>query len=67
MCENNKNQKLSYIEKTGSAMRISQKISALEKSTASRKEIVVPKSDRHIAQQIINNKDLSESIKIKSI
>jgi|GEM_PF-4299690 len=65
MCENNK--KLSYIEKTGSAMRISQKISELEKSTAPQKEIVVPKSDRYIAKQIIDNKDLSGSIKIKSI
>ena len=59
--------KISYIEKTGSAMRIDQTIIALENSGASLKEIIVPKKDEHIAKQIINNKNLTGKISIKSI
>ncbi|MHB8278350.1 MAG: hypothetical protein ACYDIA_11955 [Candidatus Humimicrobiaceae bacterium] len=63
----NKNSKISFIEKTGSALRISQTISALESSNAAHKEIVVPKEDAYIARQIINNKNLNGKIDIKSI
>ena len=59
--------KISYIEKTGSAMRIDQTITALESSNAPYKEIVVPKKDKHIARQIINNKNLGDKISIKLI
>jgi len=64
---NDKNSKISFIEKTGSAMRISQTISALESSSATYKEIVVPKEDVHIAEQILNNKNLNGKIDIKAI
>jgi hypothetical protein len=63
----NKNSKISFIEKTGSAMRISQTISALESSSAAHKEIVVPKGDVHIVEQVLNNKNLNGKIDIKSI
>jgi len=59
--------KVSYIEKTGSAMRIEQTISALESSSVRYKEIVVPKKDEHIVRQIINNKKLGNKISVKSI
>lgn len=59
--------KISYIEKTGSAAKIGQKISALEKSNAVKKEIVVPADDRYIAKKIINNRKLSDSIVVKTV
>lgn len=59
--------KVSYIEKTGSAMRIDQTITALECSSAIHKEIVVPKKDKYIARQIISNKNLGDKISIKLI
>ena len=62
-----KNSKISFIEKTGSALRISQTISALESSSAAHKEIVVPKEDVYIAIKIFNNKNLNGKIDIKSI
>jgi len=58
MCQDKNTSKVSYIEKTGSAMRIDQTITALECSSAIHKEIVVPKKDKHIARQIIRNKNL---------
>ena len=64
---NNKNSKISFVEKTGSAMRINQTISALESSSAAHKEIVVPKGDVYIAEQILNNKNLNGKINIKAI
>lgn len=63
----NKNSKISFIEKTGSAMRINQTISALESSSAAHKEIVVPKGDVHIAEKILDNKNLNGKIDIKAI
>ena len=67
MCQNKNASKISYVEKTGSAMRIDQTITALECSSASYKEIVVPKRDEHIARQIISNKNLDGKISIESI
>ena len=67
MCQEKNESKISYVEKTGSAMRIDQTIIALENSGASLKEIIVPKKDEHIAKQIINNKNLNGKISIKSI
>jgi hypothetical protein len=64
MCQE---KKVSYTEKTGSAMRIDHTIIALESSNASIKEIIVPKKDEHIARQIINNRNLSGKINIKSL
>ncbi|MHB1274571.1 MAG: hypothetical protein ACYCXQ_03630 [Candidatus Humimicrobiaceae bacterium] len=61
------NSKISFIEKTGSAMRINQTIIALESSSAAHKEIIVPKGDVHIAEQILNNKNLNGKISIKAI
>ena len=59
--------KVSYIEKTGSAMRIDQTITALECSSVPYKEIVVPKRDEHIARRIISNRNLDNKISIKLI
>ena len=67
MCQEKSVHKLSYIEKTGSAMRIDQTITALSISSAPYKEIVVPKEDEHIARQIIDNRKLGDKIRIKSI
>jgi hypothetical protein len=67
MCQEKNVNKLSYIEKTGSAMRIGQTITALSKSNAPYKEIVVPKEDEHIAREIIKNRKLGDKIRIKSI
>ena len=67
MCQDENVSKISYVEKTGSAMRIEQTISALESSSVRYKEIVVPKGDEHIARQIIRNKNLVDKISIKSI
>lgn len=67
MCQSKNESKISYIEKTGSAMRIDQTITALKSSSAIYKEIVVPKKDEHIAKQIINNKKLGDKIRVKLI
>lgn len=56
----------SYIEKSGSAFRITQTIEALESSSAANKTIIVPKKDVRIIKQILLNKNLNGSIKIKS-
>ena len=67
MCQDENVSKISYVEKTGSAMRIDQTITALECSSVPYKEIVVPKRDEHIARKIISNKNLGDKISIKSI
>jgi len=67
MCQDENVSKISYVEKTGSAMRIDQTITALECSGAIHKEIVVPKKDEHIARQIISNRNLDNKISIKLI
>lgn len=67
MCQSKNESKISYVEKTGSAMRIEQTINALESSNVRYKEIVVPRGDEHIAKQIINNKNLGDKISVKSI
>lgn len=67
MCQDENVSKISYVEKTGSAMRIDQTITALECSSAIHKEIVVPKKDEHIARQIISNRNLGNKISIKLI
>jgi len=67
MCQDENVSKVSYIEKTVSAMRIDQTITALESNSATYKEIVVPKRDEHIVRQIIRNKNLSDKISIKLI
>jgi len=67
MCQDENVSKISYIEKTGSAMRIDQTITALESNSATYKEIVIPKKDEHIARQIISNRNLGNKISIKLI
>ena len=67
MCKDKNVSKISYVEKTGSAMRIDQTITALECSSAIHKEIVIPKKDEHIARQIISNRNLGNKISIKLI